>query len=114
MITKRNIKYFQRAKDLTEYSDFNKIHIGCVIVNKNRVIGEGFNTYKTHPIQKKFNAFRKFNSMNNMSHLHALHAEIMAMISTKDESIDWNKVEVYIYRKMKKKLLEWQDLALLV
>lgn len=103
MITNRNLKFFQKAKSLTEYSDFKGVHIGCAIVNKNRVIGEGFNTYKTHPMQKRFNAFRKFNEMNNMSHVHALHAEIMALVSVKDEKIDWGKVEVYIYRKMRKR-----------
>lgn len=104
MITKRNIKFFQRAKDLADNSDFKNIHIGCVIANKNRVIGEGFNTYKTHPMQKKFDAFRTFNTLNCMSHVHALHAEIMALVSVKDDNIDWSRIEVYIYRKRKTKL----------
>lgn len=101
MISKRNIRFFQKARDLAGFSDFNQVNIGCVIASKNKIIGEGFNTYKTHPIQKKFDMFRNFNCMNNIANLHALHAEIMALVSVKDESIDWGKVEVYIYRKMK-------------
>lgn len=103
MITNRNLKFFQKARALTKYSDYRDVHIGCVIVSKNKIIGEGFNTYKTHPMQKKFDVFRDLNVKNEVSHLHALHAEIMALASIKDTNVDLSKAEVYIYRKMKRK-----------
>ena len=58
-MTKREIKNFLKAKSLTELSDFNKIHIGCVAVLKSKVIGVGYNTYKTHPKQKHFDSYRE-------------------------------------------------------
>lgn len=97
----RNLKFFKKARAMADFSDFNKICIGCIIVHKNREIGSGYNTYKTHPIQMKYDKFRNIEYMT--PHIHALHAEIMALTSIKDENVDWNKVEVYIYRKMSKK-----------
>lgn len=101
MITKRNLKFFKKAKSMTELSDFNHVHLGCVMVFKNKIISTGYNTYKTHPIQKKYQCDREFSVKGNVSHLHAKHAEIDCLVSVKREDIDWSKVEVYIYRAMK-------------
>ena len=46
-------KGFELAKNASEFSDYNKnnIRIGSVIIYKNRVLGIGYNTKKTSPIQ---------------------------------------------------------------
>lgn len=101
MITSKNLRFFRKAKSMTELSDFNRIHLGCVMVYKNKVISVGHNTYKTHPVQKKFQDDVDFDRNGNVSHLHAKHAEIDCLVSVKREDIDWSKVEVYIYRARK-------------
>lgn len=102
MLTKRNLIGFKNAKSMTELSDFNKVHIGCVAMYKGKVIGAGCNTYKTHPTQKKFDKYRELHISNKVSGLHALHAEISCITSIKKDDIEWGKVELYIYRKMSK------------
>ena len=54
-------KGFELAKKASEFSDYNKknIHIGSVIMYKNRILGIGYNTNKTSPIQYKYNYYRE-------------------------------------------------------
>lgn len=93
-------KYFQLAKNVSTLSDFNKqYHIGCVVIYKNKVIADGYNTKRTSPTQKRYNKYRNFNeeTINN----GALHAEIMALTRCKEMSVDWNKVYLFVYREHK-------------
>jgi deoxycytidylate deaminase len=104
MITKQNIRYFNFAKEAAKFSDFNRynwyISIGCVIIYKSCVLSVGFNTNKTHPLQKEYNKYRTFkNPKNNI--YHKLHAELMCLNKIKNLDIDWSKVEIYIYRENK-------------
>ena len=59
MLTKTDMHYFDKASQVAEISDFAKINIGCVAVYQGTIIGVGFNTNKTHPMQKKYNRYRK-------------------------------------------------------
>lgn len=102
MLTSKNYKFFKKAKSMTELSDFNKIHIGCVAVYAGKIIGVGCNTYKTHPMQKEYDKHRSLDVSNNVSYLHAMHAEINCLTSIKKD-VCWDKVELYIYRKMSRK-----------
>lgn len=52
MLTKTDMHYFVKASQVAEISDFAKINIGCVAVYQGTIIGVGFNTNKTHPMQK--------------------------------------------------------------
>lgn len=79
-------------------SDFNKIHIGCVAVYKNQVLAVGYNTNKTHPLQKKFNKYRHM-YYGNVEPMPKLHAEMSCLVQIKDMNIDFSKVELYIYRE---------------
>jgi deoxycytidylate deaminase len=99
MITNRNIRYFNIAKQISQLSDFDRHHIGCVIVYKSYVLSIGFNTNKTHPIQMEYNKYRNFNNPNNVR--HKLHAEIMALWKIRNLNIDFSKIEVYTYRENK-------------
>ena len=58
MISKTDYRYFDKAKQIAEISDFKKVHIGCVAVYKGNIVGIGCNTNKTHPVQKYYNQFR--------------------------------------------------------
>ncbi len=96
---KHDIQYFNKARDASRLSDFNKYHIGCVVVYKKHIISVGFNSNKTHPIQKLYNKER----FDCDSTPHFLHAEITALIFLKDrKDIKWSDVEVYTYRENKR------------
>jgi len=95
-LSKSDYKYFNLAKHQATLSDYIKCHTGCVITYKNKILSQGFNCNKTHPLQKKFNKYRF-----SEDGVHKLHAESNALISIIDiEDIDWKKVKVYTYRIM--------------
>lgn len=81
-------------------SDFKRVHIGCIAVYKNQILSVGYNTNKTHPLQKKYNKFRNIN-YDNVEPIPFLHAEMSCLLQIKEMDIDFNKVELYIYREDK-------------
>lgn len=84
---------------MAEISDYHSQHIGCVVVYKNKVLSAACNCNKTHPIQREYNKYR-FDINENYSP-DTLHAEIHALIPISNMNIDWSRVTVFIYRKMK-------------
>ncbi len=87
-------KYMNLAKSLAEVSEFRRQKLGCVVTYKKNVIGTGVNSYKTHPIQKEFNKLR----YSEDSTPHCLHAEMTALIPLHNMDIDWNRVNLFVYR----------------
>lgn len=97
-MTKKDKTYFNAAKAVSEMSDFEKHHIGAVVVYKHRIISSGCNVQKSHPVQKELNKER----FEDDSH-HYLHAETSALLPLMNrKDINWRDVQVYIYR-------EWKD-----
>lgn len=94
-MTKNDYRYFEKARQTALLSDYKKIHIGCIAVYQNNVIGIGYNCNKTHPIQKFYNRYRK-SSSNSL--IPKLHAEINCIKSIKHLDINFAKVKLYIYR----------------
>jgi deoxycytidylate deaminase len=89
------------ARQEALHSQFDRFHLGCIITYKGRIIGRGSNSDKTDPLQKKYNKERKFNKCGKQPVKHSIHAEIAALKSIPysiQESIDWTKVKVYIFR----------------
>ena len=70
MISKTDRRYFLKARNIADLSDFHKIHIGCVEVYQYRI--------------------------NNL--LPKLHAEISCISSIRHLNINFSKVKLYIYR----------------
>lgn len=78
-------------------SDFRRSHTGCVVVTKNKIIGAGFNSNKTHPIQRRYNCLRF-----SCESPHTLHAEIHALSQlVNNSSVDWANTSIYTYREHK-------------
>ena len=93
-----DIGYFNKARDASRLSNFPRYHIGCTVVYKKQIISVGFNSNKTHPIQKMYNKER----FDCDSTPHSLHAEITALIFLKDrKDIKWEDVDIYTYRENK-------------
>ena len=100
--SKRHIKFFEKAADIAETSNFDRYHIGCVAVLKNKIIAAASNKLKTHTIQAEYDKYRQFNCLSDPKNIHSLHAEIACLTSIKKD-VPFDKVELYIYRKMTKK-----------
>ena len=87
-------KYFKLAKNASKFSDYNKknIHIGSVLVYKNKIIANGWNTQKTSPIQYQYNKHREIEcGTRNFSaddHLPCIHSEMKCLIDTKYMDIE--------------------------
>lgn len=94
MIRNIDYRYFHRARQVASISDYCKIHIGCIAVYQNQIIGMGCNCNKTHPTQKYYNKYRKPSD----SMLPKLHAEISCINQIKYLDINFSKVKLYIYR----------------
>ena len=94
MLRNVDYRYFKKARQIANISDYKKQHVGCVAVYQGQVIGLGCNTNKTHPIQKFYNKYRI--KSDNM--LPKLHAEISCINQIKHLDINFSKVKLYIYR----------------
>lgn len=95
-------RMFHAAKIEAEKSTFDRFKVGCVIAYKNRIIGRGHNSNKTHPMQQLYNErYREFNNVDGVAIKHSVHAEISALCSVSyciGKDIDWGKVKVYVFR----------------
>lgn len=97
MITDRNRRFFNMAAHLAELATYKRYKIGCVVVYHNKVISTGCNKDTTHPLQKKYNKHRNIPDWSP----HKMHAETDAIRHIIDLDIDWSKVSIYVYRKLK-------------
>lgn len=95
-------RMFLAACAEAEKSDYDRFHIGCVITYKNKIIGAGHNSNKSHPMQRKYNRrYRKFNCTKGQYIHDAVHAEIAAINSisyTTGIQVDFSKAKVFVYR----------------
>lgn len=98
--TPRHIRYFNHARHMAEMSDYTRCPIGCIAVYKNKIIGCGFNSHRTHPLQQQYNQYRNFGN-NAGNALPKVHAELACISQIRNLDIDYSKVELYIYRKCK-------------
>lgn len=93
-MTKRQLAYFRSARDISYESNFPRIHIGCVVVNKHRIISKGCNSHtRTHKIQAQLNKKRFSECSTGM-----LHAEIAALLPVVNK-IDLSGAVLYLYRE---------------
>lgn len=94
MLRNVDYRYFDKARQIADISDYNRVHIGCVAVYQGQIIGIGCNCNKTHPTQKLYNRYRE----QSDSMLPKLHAEISCLNQIKHLDINFTKVKLYIYR----------------
>lgn len=90
----KDSRIFEYAKHVAEMSHFWRQKLGCVIVYKKKIISTGFNSDKTHPLQKEYNKLR-YPDDNTP---HCIHAEIHALMPLRHTDIDWSRVQLYVYR----------------
>lgn len=102
MFSSRQLKFFKIAEELAHTSIFVPYRIGCIAVLHGKIISSGINSYKTHPIQAKYNSYRNFNCYSDPINMNSRHAEIDCLASLKlKDSSDYKHIELYICRVSK-------------
>jgi tRNA(Arg) A34 adenosine deaminase TadA len=76
-------RFFNLAKRISKHSDHPQHQLGCIIVDKNKVITVGFNKVKTHP--------------KSTARFAMLHAEISAVLGMASEEL--KGCTAYVYRE---------------
>ena len=93
-MTKREIAYFRAAKAVSMLSD-HKQQLGCVIVDKHRIISSGHNSNtKSHRVQFELNF-----SICRENASGKIHAETAAILPLR--GVDLSKASIFIYREHK-------------
>ena len=99
--SKRHIRFFEKAADIAETSNFDRYHIGCVAVLKNKIIAAASNKLKTHTIQAEYDKYRQFNCLSDPKNIHSLHAEIACINAIKQYDVSYKDIELYVVRLLK-------------
>ena len=95
-IGSRDKAFFKAAKAVSALSD-HKYKIGCVIVDKHRIISSGSNSNtKCHPIQADLDK-----RMFNCECAGKLHAEVASIIPLLKYKPDLSRSILYTYREYK-------------
>jgi len=106
MINSRDEKYmaFTRRMAINNNNSQNRAKLAASLVIRNDVISVGYNSYKTHPLQKKFS--------KNIEAIFK-HAEVDCIINAirHVDTEELSKATLYIYRvkKLTKDSIEWSD-----
>jgi len=87
-------KFLALARTLATYSNVYRFKHGSCIVKRGRIIAQGTNQYKSHPLQRQYNISQRQDIINDAPHY--IHAEISAL--TKVKNIDLSDAEIYVYR----------------
>jgi len=96
-ITKKQEAYFHAAKAMSQLSDYSQHRLGCVVVNKHKIISSGYNSHtRCHRVQAELDA-KKFGTYCP----GRLHAEADALIPLIKSGIDLSKATIYVYREHK-------------
>lgn len=99
VFTKQQMKFFDKATEIANQSDFKRYHLGCIAVLKNRIIAASSNKLKTHPVQKFYDdRYRQFNCLSDPKNMYSLHAEIACLNQLHGQDINYRDVELYIVR----------------
>lgn len=101
-----NERFFKFARQASLKADYkggkrsNSPAIGAVAVMKGSIVAEAWNTDKTSPLQAKYNKYRYHNpSLQDKSHCETVLCQRLRWKF--GDSLDWSKVDIYLYREYK-------------
>ena len=99
-----NERMFKFAREESLRSDYtgsgSSPSLGCVAFYKGTIIGRAHNTNKTSPLQSRYNIYR-YNRPELPSKNHAETALLSSIRWKFGDSLDWSRVDIYIYRELK-------------
>lgn len=98
-------RYFKFAREASLNATYTGSHrfspmIGAIAVYKGSIVATACNTNKTSPLQARYNVYR-YKEVNTPSKCHAEVSLIQKLRWKFGDSIDWNKVHIYLYREYK-------------
>ena len=96
-------RFFKFARNAAMLATYRGSHnfaprIGACAVYKGSIIATAQNSNKTSPLQAKYNVYR-FTDSNTLDKTHAETALIQKIRWRFGDSIDWEKVHIYLYRE---------------
>lgn len=95
-MTKTERAMFRAAKAVSEMSD-HRVKVGCVVVNKHRIVSSGFNSHqKCHKIQAILDK-----EVFGCECPGKMHAETSALLPLIKDGVDLSRASIYIYRQHK-------------
>ena len=95
-MTKTERAMFRAAKAVSALSDHRQ-KLGCIVVNKHRIISSGFNSrFKCHKVQALLDK-EKF----GCECPGRIHAETAALLPLIKDGVDLSKASIYIYSQHK-------------
>lgn len=100
-MTNKQKRFFNIAREVSLMSDFKRARVGAVVVEKNRVISTGHNSFKTSTLQNRYNRYRDIEDTNAC--VPRVHAEIAALAPLLKQDVDWAHTTIYVYRELKDK-----------
>ena len=103
-MTRFNIKkinrYLDMAKEVSKQGNYKQYQLGAIAVYKGCLLAYGYNSTKTSPLQKHYNRERGFDVEASNAYA-TIHAEVSCLSKIRYLNIDFNKVQLYVYREHK-------------
>ncbi len=95
VLDNRDYKFLCQAEQISRRSTKGQHKVGCVIAQRNDVVGCGCNTIKTHPFQARWNQYSA-----------CLHAEMVAVLEAmRNPDFKPDRCTVYVSRYTRRGLL---------
>lgn len=96
-LSKTTKTYFKIAKDVSLLSNHEDYKLGCVVINKHKIVSSGCNSRtKCRKLQADLD-YKYFNIKSK----GAVHAEIDALLPLLKRDIDLSNASIYTYREDK-------------
>lgn len=99
-----NERYFRFAREASKHATYTGSHrfspmIGGIAVYKGSIVASAWNTDKTSPLQARYNRYR-FRA-NTPDKAHCETVLVQKLRWRFGDSIDWARVDIYLYREYK-------------
>ena len=97
--TKTQQSFFRAADAVSTLSDHKQTHLGCILVDKDRIISSGYNSStRCSPLQKQIDVAR-FGDPDK--HKGPVHAETACLLPLIRQGYDMTRSDLYIVRRHK-------------
>ena len=97
--TKTQQSFFRAADTVSALSNHKQTHLGCILVDKHRIISSGYNSStRCSPLQKQIDVAR-FGDPDK--HKGPVHAETACLLPLIRQGYDMTRSDLYIVRRHK-------------
>ena len=97
-------RYFKFAREAAQWADYKGTRsapaIGAIAVYKGSIVADAWNTNKTSPLQARYNVYR-YEPADTPCKAHCETQLIQKLRWKFGDSLDWTKVQVYLYMEYK-------------